>query len=30
MRGHGALLAACDTTVHIENVGVFRTAPRKS
>jgi len=26
MRGHGALLAACDTTVHIENAGVFRTA----
>jgi AAA domain len=26
MRGHGALLAACDTTVHVENAGAFRTA----
>jgi hypothetical protein len=26
MRGHGALLAACDATVHIENAGGFRTA----
>ena len=26
MRGHGALLAACDTTVHIENAGAFRMA----
>ena len=25
MRGHGALLAACDTTVHIENAGGSRT-----
>ena len=26
MRGHGALLAACDTTLHVENAGAFRTA----
>ena len=26
MRGHGALLAACDVTVHVENTGAFRTA----
>jgi hypothetical protein len=26
MRGHGALLAACDTTIRIENTGTIRTA----